>query len=282
LVNKTSRPSLDWLTIVHTSSAKHKIKQWFRKERKHENVVLGQEAVERELAREHLRPDLARGELIERIAKRMNHAEPTDLFAAIGFGDTSATTVVQRIKDEMKSSNIVELSTLQRVAPPASAARRPSRNASGIRIAGVDDVLVRVSKCCSPVPGDPIMGYVTIGKGVSVHRADCPNVAYMAASPERILQASWIETAEHTHAVDVEVEAIDRAGLLQDVMAACAEYKTNASSVTARVKRDKTAVISLTLEIANLVHLHKVLEKLRAIKDVRTVYRVTKREAKSG
>jgi len=280
LVNKSSRPSLDWITIVHTSSAKHKIKQWFRKERKHENVVLGQEAVERELAREHLRPDLARGDLIEKIAKRMNHAKATDLYAAIGFGDTSPVTIVQRIKDEMKASNIVELSTL-RVAPPAPA-RRPSRNASGIRIAGVDDVLVRVSKCCSPVPGDPIMGYVTIGKGVSVHRADCPNVAYMAASPERILQASWIETAEHTHAVDVEVEADDRSGLLQDVMAACAEYKTNASSVTARVKRDRTAVISLTLEIANLVHLHKVLEKLRAIKDVRTVYRVTKREAKSG
>src|ERR1700680_4534729 len=121
LVNKTSRPSLDWLTIVHTSSAKHKIKQWFRKERKHENVVLGQEAVERELAREHLRPDLARGELIERIPKRMNHAKATDLYAAIGFGDTSPVTIVQRIKDEMKASNIVELSTLQRVAPPASA-----------------------------------------------------------------------------------------------------------------------------------------------------------------
>ncbi len=281
LVNKSSRPSLDWITIVHTGSAKHKIKQWFRKERKHENVVLGQESVERELAREHLRPDLARGDLIEKIAKRMNHAKATDLFAAIGFGDTSAVTIVQRIKDEMKASNIVELSTLQRVAPPAPV-RRPARNASGIRIAGVDDVLVRVSKCCSPVPGDPIMGYVTIGKGVSVHRADCPNVAYMAASPERILQASWIESTEHTHAVDVEVEADDRSGLLQDVMAACAEYKTNASSVTARVKRDRTAVISLTLEIANLVHLHKVLEKLRAIADVRSVYRVTKREAKSG
>src|ERR1700680_2265737 len=103
LVNKTSRPPLDWLTIVHTSSAKHKIKQWFRKERKHENVVLGQEAVERELAREHLRPDLARGDLIEKIAKRMNHAKATDLYAAIGFGDTSPVTIVQRIKDEMKA-----------------------------------------------------------------------------------------------------------------------------------------------------------------------------------
>jgi GTP pyrophosphokinase len=157
-----------------------------------------------------------------------------------------------------------------------------ARNASGIRIAGVDDVLVRVSKCCSPVPGDPIMGYVTIGKGVSVHRADCPNVAYMSASPERILQASWAGADELTHSVDVEVEALDRSGLLQDVMAVCAEFKTSASAVTARVKRDKTAVISLTLQITNLDHLHKVLERLRTIRDVRTVYRVTKREARAS
>jgi GTP pyrophosphokinase len=279
LVNKSSRPSLDWLAIARTSSAKHKIKQWFRKDRKHENVVLGQESVERELAREHLRPDLARGEAIEKVAKRMNFASAADLFAAVGFGDASVSTVVVRLKADLKSTNIVDLASLQRVAAPP---RRPARNASGIRIAGIDDVLVRVSKCCSPVPGDPIMGYVTIGKGVSVHRADCPNVAYMAASPERILQASWADSAELTHAVDVEVEALDRSGLLQDVMSVCAEFKTSASSVTARVKRDKSAVISLTLQITNLDHLHKVLERLRTLKDVRTVYRVTKREARAS
>ncbi|MGH7708042.1 MAG: RelA/SpoT family protein [Vulcanimicrobiaceae bacterium] len=275
LVNKSSRPSLDWLALVRTSSAKHKIRQYFRKERKEENVLIGQQALENELLREHLRPDVARGETIDRIAKRMNFATPTDMFAAIGFGDVSPISVVTRLKDELKSTNIVDIASLQRPA----VARRTTRSAHGIRIAGVDDVLVRLSKCCSPVPGDPIMGYVTIGKGVSVHRADCPNVAYMSATPERILQATWNNVAELTHAVDVEVEALDRAGLLQDVMGVCAEYKTSASSVTARVKRDKTALISLTLQITDLDHLHKVIARLRTLRDVRNVYRVTKREA---
>ena len=276
LTNKSSRPSLDWLSVVRTSSAKHKIKQWFRKDRKDENVVAGQEAVERELAREHMRVDLARGETIEKIAKRMNYATAVDLFAAIGFGDASAVSVVGKLKEEDKSSNLIDFTAVQRPAP-----RRIARNASGIRIAGVDDVLVRLSKCCSPVPGDPLMGYVTIGKGVSVHRADCPNVAYMSATPERILQAAWAEVETSTHSVDVEVEAVDRAGLLQDVMGVCAEYKTSASSVTARVKKD-SALISLTLQIANVDHLHKVLAKLRTLRDVRDVYRVTKREARAS
>ena len=125
------------------------------------------------------------------------------------------------------------------------------------------------------------MGYVTIGKGVSVHRADCPNVAYMSATPERILQASWADSSENTHSVDIELEAVDRAGLLQDVMGVCAEFKTSASSVTARVKRD-SALISLTLQISDLDHLHRVLLKLRALRDVRDVYRVTKREVRAS
>jgi len=274
LLNKSSRPSLDWLSVVRTSGAKHKIKQWFRKERKEENVLLGQEAVENELVRQHVRLDLARGELIEKIAKRMNYTSATDLFAAIGFGDASAVSVVTRVKDDLKASNLVDIASLQRPAP-----RRDARGSSGIRIAGVDDVLVRLSKCCSPVPGDPIIGYVTIGKGVSVHRADCPNVAYMSAIPERILQATWTGAPELTHAVDVDIEAFDRGGLVQDVMGVCAEYKTPVSAVSARTKRDKNALVNLTLQIRDLDHLHKVMERLRGIKDVRSVYRVTKREA---
>jgi len=276
LLNKSSRPSLDWLSLVRTSGAKHKIKQWFRKERKEQNVVLGAEAVEHELARNHLRADVARGETIERVAKRMNFATGVDLFAAVGFGDVSAQSVVTRIRDEVKATNIIELPAPRPAQPKAAA-----RGSSAIRIAGVDDVLVRLSKCCTPVPGDPVMGYVTIGKGVSVHRADCPNVAYMSATPERILQAAWTGVPQQTHGVDIEMEGNDRAGFLQDVMAVCAEYKTSASSVTARVKRD-LAYISLTLQIRDLEHLHKVLTKLRTLRDMRDVYRVTKREARTG
>jgi GTP pyrophosphokinase len=276
LVNKTSgRPSLDWLSIVKTSSAKHKIKQWFRKERREENVLAGQEALEHELARAGVRVDAARGELLERIATRLNYATPTDLYAAIGFGDASAQAIANRLRDEAKSDNVVDLTKLGR----KPAVRKSARKSSGVRIAGVDDVLVRLSKCCSPVPGDPIIGYVTIGRGVSVHRADCPNVAYMNATPERILQAQWTTAnADLTHAVEIEVEAEDRSQLLQDIMAVFAEVKTQVSSVTARVRRDGLAVASLTVQIRDLDHLHKILIKLETLKNVRRVYRVTKRE----
>ena len=274
LVNKSSgHPSLDWLSIVKTSSAKHKIKQWFRKERREENVLAGQEALEAELARERIRPDVARGELIERIAHRMNYGTPADLFAAIGFGDASAQAVANRIRDELKGDNVVDLTVIRK---PTT--RKSAKRSSGVRIAGVDDVLVRLSKCCSPVPGDPIIGYVTIGRGVSVHRADCPNVAYMNATPERILQAQWVGNTDMTHAVDLEIEAEDRAQLLQDIMAVFAELKTAVSSVTARVRRDGTAVTSLTVQIRDLDHLHKILTKLEMLRGVRRVYRVTKRE----
>jgi GTP pyrophosphokinase len=274
LVNKSSgRPSLDWLSVVKTSSAKHKIKQWFRKERREENVLAGQEALEQELARAGLRTDLARGELLERIAGRLNYPTPTDLYAAIGFGDASAQAVANRVRDEVKHDNVVDFTKIGRKA----AVRKSVRSSSGVRIAGVDDVLVRLSKCCSPVPGDPIIGYVTIGRGVSVHRADCPNVAYMSATPERILQAQWVGDAGLTHCVDVEVEADDRAQLLQDIMAVFSELKTQVSSVNARVRRD-VAVASLTVQIRDLDHLHKLLTKLETLKNVRRVYRVTKRE----
>jgi GTP diphosphokinase / guanosine-3',5'-bis(diphosphate) 3'-diphosphatase len=275
LVNKSSgRPSLDWISIVKTSSAKHKIKQWFRKERREENVLAGQEALEQELARAGLRPDAARGELIERIAARLNYATPTDLFAAIGFGDASAQSVANRVRDEVKHDNVVDFTKIGR----KPALRKSVRHSSGVRIAGVDDVLVRLSKCCSPVPGDPIMGYVTIGRGVSVHRADCPNVGFMNATPERIMQAQWLTDAGLTHLVDIEVEADDRSQLLQDIMGVFAELKTSVSSVNARVRKDTVAVASLTVQIRDLDHLHKLLTKLEKLKTVRRVYRVTKRE----
>jgi GTP diphosphokinase / guanosine-3',5'-bis(diphosphate) 3'-diphosphatase len=275
LVNKSSgRPSLDWLSIVKTSSAKHKIKQWFRKERREENVLAGEEALEQELARAGLRTDVARGALLERIAARLNYASPTDLYAAIGFGDASAQAVANRVREEFKHDNVVDLTKIGRKPAP----RKSPRRSSGVRIAGVDDVMVRLSKCCSPVPGDPIIGYVTIGRGVSVHRADCPNVAYMNATPERILQSQWIDDAGLTHGVDIEVEADDRSQLVQDIMAVFAELKTQVSSVNARVRKDGVAVTSLTVQIRDLDHLHKLLTKLETLKNVRRVYRVTKRE----
>ena len=208
------------------------------------------------------------------MAQKLNYLSATDLFAAVGFGDVTASNVAQRLREESKADNVVAIPL-----PRPSTARRVARNASGIRIAGVDDVLVRLSKCCSPVPGDPIMGFVTIGRGVSVHRADCPNTAYMNAAPERILEAEWLDQSSLTHAVDIEIEATDRTGLLQDVLGVAAGLKTAISSVKAGTKRDM-ALISLTVQITNIEHLHTLLRKLGSIKDVRNVWRVTKREAR--
>ncbi len=279
LTNKSSRPSLDWLSLVKTSGAKHKIKQWFRKDKKEENTLRGQEAVEQELARAGLRVDMARGEAIEKVAAKLNYLTPTDMFAAVGFGDTTANSVVSRLRDELKSGTVVDIAAV--TARPATA-RRLARNSSGIRIAGVDDVLVRLSKCCSPVPGDPIMGFVTIGKGVGVHRADCPNTASLNGEPERVLEAQWLDASAMTHAVDIEIEAGDRAGLLQDILGIAAEQKTELNAVEARAKRDKSARISMTAQIRDLDHLHTLLRRLGTIKDVRNVWRVTKREARLG
>ncbi|MGH7736666.1 MAG: RelA/SpoT family protein [Candidatus Tyrphobacter sp.] len=275
LVNKASgRPSLDWLARVKTSGAKHKIKQWLRREQRSENVIFGQEALEAELVRQQVRLDAVRGEAIERIVKRMNYASAADLFAAIGFGDVSLQSIAKRLRDELRADNVVDLTKVSR--KPST--RRAPKSSSGVRIAGVDDVLVRLSKCCSPVPGDPIIGYVTIGRGVSVHRADCPNVAYISATPDRILQAQWSGATELTHAVDVEVEASDRPQLLQDIMAVFAERKTQVSSVTARVRRDGVAATSLNVQIHDLEHLAGLLARLERLTGVRRVYRVTKRE----
>jgi guanosine-3',5'-bis(diphosphate) 3'-pyrophosphohydrolase len=278
LINKSSRPSLDWMSVVKTSGAKHKIKQWFRKEQKEENTLRGQEAIEQELARAGLRVDLARGDVIDKVALKLNFLTATDLFAAVGFGDATPNTVVQRLRDEIKSDNVVDIAAVTQ-RPPA---RRLARSSSGIRIAGVDDVLVRLSKCCSPVPGDPIMGFVTIGKGVSVHRADCPNTASLNGEPERVLEAQWLDQSAMTHAVDIEIEAADRPGLLQDILGTAAEQKTDINAVEARVKRDKVARVSITAQIRDLDHLHTLLRKLGTIKDVRSVWRVTKREARAS
>ena len=266
LVNKTSgRPSLDWLSIVKTSSAKHKIKQWFRKERREENVLAGQEALEHELARAGVRVDAARGELLERIATRMNYATPTDLYAAIGFGDASAQAVANRLRDEVKSG--------QR---RRSHQDRPQTGGAHAACAQVERRADRRRRRRAGAALEVLLA----GAGRSDHRLRHDRPRRQRASrrlPERRVHerdagahpASAVDgaDAELTHAVDVEVEAEDRPQLLQDIMAVFAELKTQVSSVTARVRRDGLAVTSLTVQIRDLDHLHKILTKLETLEE---------------
>ncbi len=279
ITNKGSAgPSLDWLTICKTSSAKHKIKQWFRRNRRDENVVVGRDALEREIARNQLQ-QIATPQFMAKCAAKLNFPTVDDLLAAIGFGDLSVASVAAKLREEAKRQNVVPL-PLDR---QAVGLRKPSRRtASGVTVRGVGDLLVRFAKCCTPVPGDAILGFITQGKGISVHRVDCPNAAQISVQSHRLIEVSWDTTPTDFHIVDVEVEAIDRPGLLQEIMSVLSEHKTNATSVTARVKKDRLASISCSLEIRDLEHLSRILQKVQNIRDVRNAYRVTKREARVG
>ncbi|MDQ6780982.1 MAG: bifunctional (p)ppGpp synthetase/guanosine-3',5'-bis(diphosphate) 3'-pyrophosphohydrolase, partial [Candidatus Eremiobacteraeota bacterium] len=259
LVNKSSPgPSLDWLTICKTSSAKHKIKQWFRKNRREENVAAGREALEREIARNQL-TQLASAPVLLKIASRMNCSSLDDLYAGIGFGDISVVSIIGRLREEAKRQNVVAL-PLERQTP--SVRKIPQRATSGVRVRGADNMPARFARCCAPVPGDAIVGFISQGKGISVHRVSCPNIASMSAQPERLIDVSWDTAPTDQHVVDVEIEALDRPGLLQDIMSVLSEQKTNATSVTARVKRDRTATIACSLQITDLKHLSAILAKI--------------------
>ena len=277
LVNKNSAgPSSDWLSISRTSSAKHKIKQWFRKNRRDENVAAGRDALDREVTRNQLGA-LATQDFLRTLAPRFNCTTVEDLYAGIGFGDVSIASIVGKLREEARKRNIVPLPTERAVI------RRPvRRGASGVSVRGDSDVLVRFARCCTPVPGDPIMGFISQGRGVSIHRVDCPNVGHIGAQPDRLIDVAWDKTPTEAHSVDIEVDAIDRPGLLQDIMGVLSELKTNATSVTAKVKRDRTAMISCSLQIRDLDHLSKILTKISRVRDVRSAYRVTKREARTG
>ncbi len=279
LVNKSSPgPSLDWLSICKTSSAKHKIKQWFRKNRREENIVAGRETLERELARNQL-AHIATPQFLTKVGARFNCSTIEDLYAGIGFGDVSVASLLGRLREQAKREKVVPL-PLER---QAVSTRKPrERQASGVRVRGTDNVPIRFARCCTPVPGDAIVGFITQGKGVSVHRVNCPNVAGLSAQPERLIDVSWDVSPTDSHLVDVEIEALDRPGLLQDIMGVLSEQKTNATSVTARVKRDRTATVACSLEIRDLDHLSSILKKVNKVRDVRSAYRVTKREARAG
>jgi len=279
LVNKGSPgPSLDWLSVCRTSSAKHKIKQWFRKNRREENIAAGRDTLERELARQQLQA-VATPQFLQACAARLNYPTLDDLLAALGFGDASLGSIVARAREEARKRKIVAL-PLER---QAVGVRKPTRRAtSGVRVRGMGGVMVRFAKCCRPVPGDAILGFITQGKGVSVHRLECPNAGQLGAQPERLIDVAWDVSPTDAHIVDIEIEAADRAGLLQDIMSVLSEHKTNATSVTARTKRDGSASISCSLEIRDLNHLSQLLTKLNRVRDVRTAYRVTKREARAG
>ncbi|MBI2201459.1 MAG: bifunctional (p)ppGpp synthetase/guanosine-3',5'-bis(diphosphate) 3'-pyrophosphohydrolase, partial [Armatimonadetes bacterium] len=210
VTGKTGGPSRDWLSFTVTTNARTKIKQWFKKEARGENIERGRALLERELRRLGALSGLMKPEKLREIAPQFQVGGDEDLLAALGNGDVSLLHVVQALRGEPAP---VEAPA---VVPPPSAPP-PTR---GVRVQGVDNVLMRFSRCCTPLPGDRIIGYVTRGRGVTIHRADCPNTSYFRAHPERMIEVEWEVGTEGAYQVEIEVEGFDRVGLLKDVLAA--------------------------------------------------------------
>jgi GTP pyrophosphokinase len=255
-------PSRDWMNIVRTSHAREKIRQWFKRKDRAENIVHGRESLERELRRLARTSIQAVGlDRIAEVAKSYNHDATEDFFAAIGYGAISAQNVVMRlgVVDDSES-------TLPTVAPP-----QPART-GGVRVKGVGDLLVRFAKCCHPIPGDPIVGFITRGKGVTVHLTSCPTVLN-EREVSRLIDVEWEAAAAETYPIAVRIEAYDRTGLLSDVTQVMAENKVNILAANVTVNPDHTAVLSMTIQVASVAQLAKVLGRVEQLKDVISVQR---------
>ncbi|HEV2283340.1 MAG TPA: bifunctional (p)ppGpp synthetase/guanosine-3',5'-bis(diphosphate) 3'-pyrophosphohydrolase, partial [bacterium] len=259
-------PSRDWLAFVETTNARTKIRQWFKRERRDENIVRGRELLEKELRRGGGGVGLAKPDSLRDVAGRFGLPDDQELLAAVGNGDVSLLQVVQALR----GTPVEEAPE----APPAPAAPPPAGAATGIRVIGVDNVLMRFARCCSPLPGDRVVGYTTQGRGVTIHRADCPNLPFLRAHPERILDVEWEPTSDGTYPVAIEVEAADRVGLLKDILTAVAEHKTNVVSINSRVRKDKVVVTGIVMDIRNVSQLTAVMQRIGQVRDVLSVERV--------
>lgn len=264
-------PSRDWLKIVQSSQAKSKIRQWFKREQRDENVARGRELIEREIVRQRLVPhELLTAVGIGEVLHKFNFAKEDEMFAAVGYGGLNAGQVVTRLLERARREQSVPL--LDQVPREVKDKRKPSSN--GVRVRGVDNMLIRFARCCNPVPGDDILGFVTRGRGVAVHRTDCPNARGLQDDSGRVIAVEWVGAPDLSYQVELEIIGLDRHGLINEVMNAVIEHKTDVTAVSARVDTRRIAHISLTIRIRNLDHLRTNVERLKRIKDVHSVRRL--------
>ncbi|WP_156807346.1 RelA/SpoT family protein [Effusibacillus pohliae] len=273
LTSKTSfGPSRDWLKIVKSPQAKSKIRAWFKKEKREENILKGRELLEKEIKKHGLEvSDVLTEKNLSEVMSKFNFTKEDDLLASLGYGAVSPQQVMTRLLEKVKKENPEELPNLPEIREPN---RQQQKNGMGVRVRGVDNLLIRFSRCCNPVPGDEIVGFVTRGRGVSVHRTDCPNIKHNKDEEKRFLEVEWESSPAIAYNVDIEVTALDRRGLTVEVMNAIAETKTDITAVSARADKRKIATIHLQINIRNVDHLHTVVERIKRIKDVYTVRRI--------
>lgn len=272
-------PSRDWLGFVKSPRARNKIRAWFSKERRDEAIEHGKDSIVRAMRKQNLPIQrILTGDSLVTLAHEMRYPDISSLYAAIGEGHVAAQNVVQKLVqalggEDAASEDIAETSPPMRRG--SSREKRRSHADPGVIVKGVDDVWVKLARCCTPVPGDPIIGFVTRGSGVSVHRADCVNVDSLSREPERMLDVEWAPTQSSVFLVAIQVEALDRSRLLSDVTRVLSDQHVNILSAAVQTSRDRVATSRFTFEMGDPKHLGHVLKAVRRVEGVYDVYRVT-------
>jgi GTP pyrophosphokinase len=263
-----ARPSRDWLSHVRTGRARHRIRQWLRHEEQTTSVRIGQEILERELKRRR-HPKLT-GVQLEQAASLLKLNDETHIFASLGQGDVNVTQVLRALYPDFdaRDDSALKPSPLERLLDRM---KRPGAS-KGIRIQGVDGLMVRYAQCCQPVPGDKVVGYVTRGRGVSIHRGDCPNLLFLAHEPERRVDIDWQESEGERFVIRLVIEASDRRGLYADLAQAVSETGTDIRSLELKTVDGRVGGAAL-VEVENLAHLDKIMKAVRRVKGVSEVAR---------
>ncbi|MDO8107814.1 bifunctional (p)ppGpp synthetase/guanosine-3',5'-bis(diphosphate) 3'-pyrophosphohydrolase [Isoptericola sp. b441] len=273
--SETAGPSQDWLTFVKSPRARNKIRQWFSKERREEAIEHGKDAIAKAMRKQNLPIQrLLSHEALVTLANEMRYADVSALYAAVGEQQVSAQTVVHKLVQSLGGESSAE-EDLAEVTRPGQARTTSRGGESGVSVKGVGDVWTKLAKCCTPVPGDEIIGFITRGAGVSVHRADCGNLAGLRDQPERIVEVEWAPGAGTVFLVQIQVEAIDRSRLLSDVTRVLSDHHVNILSATVSTSRDRVAISRFVFEMAETTHLNSVLAAVRKVDGVYDVYRIT-------
>ena len=278
LTNKaeSASPSRDWLNFVKSSRARSKIKAWFSKERREEAIDAGRESIARQMRKAGLPlQKILGGHSLLQLAHDLNYPDIEALYAAVGDGHISANHVIERLESSLGLAETYD-SPIDENITTASPSRINRRSASGIIVEGVEDVLVKLARCCTPVPGDLITGFITRGSGVSVHRSDCVNVADLKFHQgDRITVVRWDEGAKSVFLVNIQIEALDRARLLSDITRALSDQEINIVHAAVNTTKDQVAFSRFTFEMADASHLEAVLASVKKIEGVYDVYRIT-------